>query len=339
MSEKLTLYTKENHMIDLSILIIDDSNSERLQLKAKLNRLGHQVTEADSGIKALDFLSSNRGTIDLIILDVQMPEIDGFETAQRIRKLEQQHFEEWCPIIFLSGQSDIETIAHGIDVGGDDYLTKPVDTTLLQSKIIAMQRIAMMRKKLLIAKEKLEVLAHTDELTQVSNRRHFQDLLNKEISRANRHKKPLSVLYMDLDHFKRINDTHGHKAGDTALKTVAQALKKNLREIDYIGRIGGEEFCLFLPNTDIKEALIPCERYRLMINNTPIYTASKNLNITASFGLTCLIHGEDDVDSLMQRADKALYRAKANGRNCIDVIYPWDSQHITSDIFISPTKK
>jgi len=304
----------------LSILVIDDSSSDRLLLSTKLQHMGHQVKKAEDGQHALTLLSDNFSEIDLILLDVIMPGIDGFETAERIRKLEQVHDTKWHPIIFLSGKSDNNSISHGIESGGDDYLTKPIDVSLLRAKISAMQRIASCRKDLLVMNQQLEVLAHTDELTQLPNRRHFQDILESEIARANRYNMPISIAYMDLDHFKKINDTHGHKAGDIVLQNVTGMLAKNLRNVDSMGRIGGEEFCICLPSIDAKNALGPCERYRLLIENLSIATDSQSLNVTASFGLTSLIPGEDDANSLMMRADKALYRAKENGRNCIDVI-------------------
>ncbi len=304
----------------LSILIIDDCISERSLLSAKLHQLGHLVVEARDGYHALACLSNQLMEIDLILLDVRMPGIDGFETAQRIREFEQKQDEEWHPIIFLSSRTDTQTIAQGIAAGGDDYLAKPVDIILLQAKIKAMQRIASTRRKLLIAKRQLDILAHTDDLTQLPNRRHFQNILNAEIARSNRYDMPLSVAYMDLDHFKLINDTHGHKAGDIVLQSVTSILAKNLRNVDSIGRVGGEEFCFCLPGANVSSAMEPCERYRLLIENLLIPVDSEKLKITASFGLTSFITGKDDASSLMVRADRALYLAKKNGRNCIKII-------------------
>lgn len=315
----------DNTSCPLSILIIDDSSSERAQIKAKLSALGHHAIEVDSGYKALDYMSENMGKVDLIILDMQMPGMNGLETARSIRAMEKQHAEEWRPIMFLSGRTDAKMIAQGIEAGGDDYLTKPIDTIILKAKITAMHRIVSMRQRLILAKEQLEIIAHTDELTQIPNLRHFNNILNSEIDRAHRFNMPLCIAYVDLDHFKLINDTHGHPAGDIVLQSVTDLLAKNLRSVDNIGRVGGEEFCLCLPGTDIKDALAACERYRLLIENLSIATDSQTLNVTASFGVTSFIPNQDDANSLMIRADKALYLAKENGRNRIEVIYPWDS--------------
>lgn len=303
----------------LTILIIDDSTSERVLLRTMLQRLGHAVTEAAIGLQALEFLSDKSREFDLIFLDVRMPGIDGFETARRIRALEQERSKEWHPIIFLSGRSDPKDIALGIEAGGDDYLTKPINAIVLKSKIAAMQRIADMRQRLLIANQQLEVLAHTDELTHLANRRQFLSILDSELARAKRYNTPLSIAYMDLDHFKRINDTHGHKAGDAVLIAVAKVLSTNLRTEDSIGRIGGEEFCICLPGADAAHSLEPCERYRSLIESLQVHACSQTLTVTASFGLTSCIPNSDNSVGLLARADEALYQAKQHGRNRVEV--------------------
>jgi len=302
------------------ILIIDDSTSERMLLKARLQQLGHQVMEAADGSQALMCLSEIKGDVDLVLLDVCMPGIDGFETARRIRLLEKGRGEEWCPIIFLSGRSDPEDISLGIESGGDDYLTKPADTIVLRAKIAAMQRIAAMRQKLLEMQQQLEVQANKDELTNLPNRRHFMETLEKELVRARRYSTPFSIAYMDLDHFKQINDTHGHEAGDVVLRTIAKAIADSLRGGDTIGRVGGEEFCFSLPGVDAADSVKPCERYRMLIEQLPIQSGSQTLKMTASFGITSFRPETDDAISLIARADKALYRAKELGRNRVVVI-------------------
>jgi len=310
----------------LSILIIDDSTSERVLLRTLLKKSGHAVTEAATGLHALDLLSEQSHaadpskTFDLIFLDVRMPGMDGYETARRIRAIEKAQAMVWCPVIFLSGHTAPEDIASGISAGGDDYLTKPVNAVILNAKIIAMQRIADMRQQLLVSNRKLEVLAHTDELTQLPNRRHFLGILGSELARARRHNTLLSIAYMDLDHFKQINDTHGHETGDAVLLSVAKVLSGNLRSEDSIGRIGGEEFCICLPGADATHSLEPCERYRALIENLKIHTPAQILNVTASFGLTSMLPDSDDANHLLARADEALYQAKQHGRNCVEVI-------------------
>ncbi|MBL1277909.1 MAG: diguanylate cyclase [Ectothiorhodospiraceae bacterium] len=309
-----TTYTQS-----LSILIIDDSTSERMLLRTLLRKLGHSITEAATGLHALIFLSNQPKAFDLIFLDVRMPGMDGYETARRIRAIEKGRSKEWCPIIFLSGQTRPEDIANGIAAGGDDYLTKPVNAIVVNSKITAMQRIANMRQQLLASNQQLEVLAHTDELTKLPNRRHFLTILDSELARAKRHNTSLSIAYMDLDHFKQVNDTYGHEAGDAVLLSVAKVLSVNLRTEDSIGRIGGEEFCICLPGADVSHSLEPCERYRSLIQNLQIHTSSQILTVTASFGLTSFLPDTDDSIRLLARADEALYQAKQYGRNRVEV--------------------
>lgn len=307
--------------MSLSILIIDDSPSERARLGAMLTQLGHQVTACASGGDGLDALANDQAEIDLVLLDVLMPGIDGFETARCIREWEQSQGEEWHPIIFLSGRTAPENIAEGVSAGGDDYLVKPVNGVVLKAKIAAMQRIATMRQRLLATKQQLEIQANTDELTQLPNRRHFLSILDAELSRAKRHNTPLAVAYLDLDNFKKINDNYSHKAGDAVLRAVAKVLSDNLRTEDSLGRIGGEEFCFCLPGTGTHHGKSPCERYRALIEGLSIECGeSQRLAITASFGVTSFIPGSDDASQIIARADKALYQAKEKGRNRVEVI-------------------
>lgn len=318
--EMPTLIQQNNKPHHLSILVIDDSASERALLSIRLKKLGHNTIDATDGGTALKFLADDQQHFDLILLDVRMPGMDGFETARRIRQLENDRIEEWRPIIFLSGKKDPNDIAEGIKSGGDDYLTKPVDTLVLEAKITALQRIANMRHQLLEAKRQLEIQAQTDELTKLPNRRRFFSQLESEISRSKRYNTPLSIAYLDLDHFKTINDTYGHEAGDAVLCAVSDSLSNKLRAEDSIGRIGGEEFCICLPGATADKSIEPCERYRSLVSALVIVCKKQNLKVTASFGLTTFNPQIDDCSSLLARADEALYKAKQDGRNCVRVI-------------------
>ena len=179
-----------------------------------------------------------------------------------------------------------------------------------------MYRIVNMRNKLLGTQKQLELLAQIDELTQVYNRRHFLVELNREMARSRRYRNRLSIAYLDIDHFKQVNDKYGHEAGDIALKQVAGTLKEHLRSEDILGRLGGEEFCLCLPELQASQAVESCERYRKLIESLPHQTNGQTFHVTASFGIT-EFNPEDDEKSLLARADKALYSAKRSGRNCI----------------------
>ena len=315
-----TLLQQNNSSHPLSILVIDDSASERALLSIRLKKLGHITLGAIDGETALKYLADDKQHFDLILLDVRMPGMDGFETARRIRQLENDRITKWRPILFLSGKKDPNDIAEGIKSGGDDYLTKPVDTLVLAAKITALQRIADMRHQLLEIKRQLEIQAQTDELTKLPNRRHFFSQLESEISRAKRYKTPLSIAYLDLDNFKTINDSYGHEAGDAVLCAVSDALNNKLRSEDSIGRMGGEEFCICLPGATADKSIEPCERYRSLISALVVVCRKENLKVTASFGLTTFDPQTDDSSSLLARADEALYRAKKDGRNCVRVI-------------------
>jgi two-component system cell cycle response regulator len=304
----------------LSILLIDDSMSERALLQFRLQQMGHRVTDETNGGDALRTLYEAMPDFDLILLDVGMPHMDGLETCRRIRAIEIELGEEWRPIIFLSGRNGADDIAAGIAAGGDDYLVKPVDNRILKAKIQAMQRIADMRKRLVETLKQLQRQAHTDELTGLVNRRRFMDVLDQELARAKRQGTDLSLAYLDLDHFKRINDDHGHEAGDDVLRTVASSLSGIQRAEDTMGRLGGEEFCICMPGTDIEDSLRPCERYRELIAALEVKSGPLRLHVTASLGVTAFEPLADDRATLLARADKALYRAKQGGRNRVEVL-------------------
>ena len=314
----------------MKILVIDDSSSQRLFLQAYLARLGHEVVQAIDGRQGIELFNS--GDPDLILLDVMMPGIDGFETARVIRGAGDQ----WVPIIFLSGCADSGDIETGIDAGGDDYLTKPVDPKVLEAKIRSMTRIAQMRRQLVARGDELRAanaallrLVDMDGLTGIANRRHLDRKLAEEISRCGRNHVPLSVVLLDIDHFKRFNDSHGHLAGDECLKQVARVLERELlRPSDLAARYGGEEFCVVLPETDCAGALQVAERMRAGVAALKLTVAgdtgvapdatAPEVGATASFGVAAAVpSARTTAQSLLAAADAALYRAKAGGRDMV----------------------
>ncbi len=312
----------------MKILVIDDSSSQRYFLCAYLARLGHEVLQAVDGRQGIDLFNS--GDPDLILLDVMMPGIDGFETARVIRG----SGDQWVPIIFLSGCADSGDIETGIDAGGDDYLTKPVDPKVLEAKIRSMTRIAQMRRQLVARGDELRAanaallrLVDMDGLTGIANRRHLDRKLSEEISRCGRNHVSLSVILIDIDHFKRFNDSHGHLAGDECLKQVARVLEREmLRPSDLAARYGGEEFCVVLPETDCAGALQVAERMRAAVaalkltgvGVTGVATAEPEAVATASFGVAATVpSARTTAQSLLAAADAALYRAKAGGRDMV----------------------
>lgn len=300
----------------LNVLVVDDSATERALLKAMLERFGLVVIEAGDAKTALDCLQTTQDSIDLILMDIQMPEINGYQLASQIRELESKSFLEWQPIIFLSGRHAPESIAMGIECGADDYLTKPIDSITLLAKVRAMTRIAEMRRRLIKTQETLSRQAHFDELTGIANRRHIFTLLENEMSRCRRYNCTMSIAYFDIDFFKRINDNFGHQAGDKVLQAVCAVVELELRKVDMVGRIGGEEFFIILPECKLQNAKGIIDRLRKSIAEIKFDSKVLNSKVTASFGVTEL-QKNDDLTSLVSRADGLLYEAKHDGRNCV----------------------
>ena len=304
----------------MNILIADDTASDRIVLKSYLKQMGHTISDVDSGVKVVQFVGENYTDLDLIIMDVMMPGIDGHEAARQIRLMEK---DEWVPIIFLSGQTEDDDLVAGIDAGGDDYLFKPVNKTILKAKIQAMQRISVLRRNLAESKKKLERLAHQDGLTGAANRRHLDESIEYELFRARRDKLPLSIYMIDVDNFKHFNDAFGHLAGDECLKMIVSVITDSLRRsTDIAGRFGGEEFLCILPNTPQSDAYELAEKIRRSVERTSITNniAGKPANVTISIGVATIIPDmESTVKDLIAKADSALYKAKFSGRNQVKI--------------------
>jgi diguanylate cyclase (GGDEF)-like protein len=279
---------------------------------------------ARDGASGLEMFKADRP--DLVLLDIIMPGLSGFDVARRIRQLEQNG--DWTPIIFLTARASDEDMAHGVEVGGDDYLVKPVSEVVLRAKVRAMQRIAQMRYSLIVLTRKLDDanreltrLSSVDGLTGIANRRHFDDTLLREWRRAARSKGRLALLAADVDFFKQFNDGYGHQAGDECLKAVAGALASVLkRPSDLVARYGGEEFFAILPDTDAEGALRVAEAMRAAVQALAIPHEFSPLGpvVTASFGVAARSAepGQDSAFvSLLKDADSTLYQAKRAGRN------------------------
>ncbi len=309
------------------LLIVDDNPNNLFSFEAILKTPELEIATAASGDKALQTLLE-QPNISLILMDVQMPGMDGFETAELIRG--QRKFQE-LPILFITAvyQSD-DFARRSFDVGAFDYITKPVDSSVLKSKVQVFLTLERQKKELAQAnaqlqaeiivrkkaEEQLTVLATTDPLTNALNRRHFMTLAEIEFERASRYDNNLSVIMIDLDHFKQVNDSHGHATGDLVLQELVVICQSTLRSIDIVARYGGEEFVILLPETDIDGALLTAERLRQRIEAATIGTLEGPLSTTASFGVACLDEEQQlSVETLLDHADQALYAAKAAGRN------------------------
>lgn len=295
----------------MNVLIVDDQRVMRQISKAIISEMGHTALEAENGEMALGITQLEK--VDLILLDVEMPGINGFKTAQMIRGLH----KNWFPIIFLSAKTDTEFFVEGIRSGGDAYLFKPIVPEVLESMVKAMERIVTSQEELHRAKVNMELLAHRDALTTLVNRRGFDNAIELEFDKAKRDKSPLTLLMIDVDHFKKYNDNYGHQAGDECLKAIAKHLAKALfRERDIVARFGGEEFAVILPDTTRENALIIANRIIDSFADAKIlheYSSVSN-QVTVSGGIM-QFSDHPTCKSLIEQADKRLYEAKQKGRN------------------------
>ncbi len=322
------------------ILVVDDSRIVRAMVSDVLRAEGYRVREASDGREALARIQESRP--DLVLLDVMMPEMDGYEVCRALRRNERE--EEYIPILMLTAKGDVEDLARGLAAGADDYIAKPFDNLELLARVKSLLRIRALQKRLYqqnleleaknqqlealtrqldAANQELRLLSVTDGLTRAYNHRHFQERLRTEYARATRHGEPLACVMIDLDHFKRINDTYGHPIGDRVLVWLVGILKDGVRSEDLVARYGGEEFVLLLPNTDAHRAHSLAERLRKRIasESVPLAGGDARLRVTVSMGVADYRPGELDrtPDELLKAADEALYRAKAHGRNRVEV--------------------
>jgi len=307
----------------MKVLLVDDTKTERLIISSYLDKMGHSVIAAENGKQAVHLYHEDKP--DLVLMDVIMPEMDGHEAARQMRHDE----NHWVPIIFLSGRVDPEDIFAGIEAGGDDYLTKPVDFRILEAKMISMQRIAKMRRKLINVSTELEIvnaelkkLANIDGLTGLANRRYLDKYLRVETSRGLRSGQQLAVLLCDVDHFKKYNDSFGHLKGDDCLKLVANAMKGICkRAADLVARYGGEEFAVILPDTNVEGARRVAQAMCDAVAGLKLeHPESEHKVVTVSIGVySKQLEPTHDSEFLLKHADDALYKAKTSGRNKIQV--------------------
>ncbi len=299
----------------MQVLIVDDSSLVRKSLARIIDELGHIAFTVASGKEAIDYCMKQEP--DLMLIDVEMPGLSGIETTHRVRTLS---CGKWFPIIFLSGNMKPDTYYKAIEAGGDDYITKPIDSIIIKAKLLAMSRIAEMRRELKLANEKLHDLAHHDHLTGITNRLGFVERFDMEWQRAKREKKPLSIIMLDIDHFKQFNDHYGHGAGDDCLAKVAGAMEKKIQPLgNCLARYGGEEFVVTLADTEVEEAVKVSEELLDVVRSLNIkheYSSAANV-VTISVGIATQNQDEafDNAQTLLKAADDKLYQAKELGRN------------------------
>jgi diguanylate cyclase (GGDEF)-like protein len=299
----------------VKVLVADDSAVSRKLVEFALSGKQYSLVFAKSGREALDLVAEHRPA--LVIVDWIMPDLTGLEICQHIRSKLQSSYTY---IILLTGKSEKESVVEGLAAGADDYLTKPFHHEELIARVGVGLRIIGLQREIEAKNLLLKELALTDALTTLPNRRAIEDWATRQLSGAARYGFSFWVALADLDHFKTVNDTYGHDAGDNVLKTFSEILKSNSRQSDICGRIGGEEFLLVLTHTTEENATRVIDRVRTELETTQFNFDGNSLKVTASFGLAGFVGTRaPDFNRLVAQADAALYSAKRQGRNRLEL--------------------
>jgi len=297
----------------MRILVVEDSKLDQHRVTACLKEWHLEFTTVGDGAEAWSLLQ-NPTPPDLVLLDWMLPGIEGLELCRKIRTLGVNG--TYIYTVMLTARSKKADLLTAMAAGADDYLTKPVDTSELRAKILVGKRIIELQQSLKFA-------ATHDFLTRLLNRAEIMAGLRRELSRGERQNKPVALVLADIDHFKQINDSLGHAAGDLVLKEVASRLQSDLRAYDLAGRYGGEEFLLVLPGCTSAVAGRRADEIRGLIAKDAVITTFAQVPVTLSMGVAGTdVLGNGRLEDLLQRADEALYRAKLSGRNRVDIVAP-----------------
>ncbi|MDQ1816316.1 diguanylate cyclase [Massilia sp. CCM 9210] len=291
----------------MKVLVADDDPISVLYLQDVLAEWGYEVVVAADGLSAEAILREENGPL-LAVLDWMMPGLDGIDVCHNIR---QAGMERYVYMIMLTSRTETEFIVAAMNAGADDYIAKPFIAEEMRVRVRAGRRIVDLEQE-------LRRQATRDALTGIFNRGAILDVLQKEIARHARTANFLSVIFADLDHFKAINDTYGHLAGDEVLREATRRMDSTLRNYDSFGRYGGEELLAVLPNCDPEGALAVAERMRAAMADTTVHTPYGDIAVTVSIGIASVSNADAaDMTALLHRADGALYAAKLLGRNCV----------------------
>jgi len=287
-------------VVEKSVILIVDDVPANVQVLASCLKNDYHIKVATDGLKCLQLVAI-KPTPDLILLDIEMPGMDGYEVCRRL-KADQE--TQKIPIIFVTASDQEEEEEKGLQLGAVDYITKPIRPSIVSARVNTHITLKLQHDKLM-------AMAMHDQLTGLYNRHYFFDSADKKIAEAKRHHYPLSLVMMDIDHFKHINDQYGHAIGDKVLQSISQMIKAQCRDEDILARFGGEEFIALFNHCDMNYAYEKAENCRQIIETT----ALDDLYLTCSFGVVQMSADCDSLENLIKQADMALYQAKEGGRN------------------------
>jgi two-component system, cell cycle response regulator len=298
----------------MKILVADDDSISRMLVQRTLQTFGYEVILAENGRRAVQILSQSDGP-RLALVDWMMPELDGPGLCREIRELHREG--GYTYIVLLTSKEGVEDIVAGLEAGADDYLTKPCQPAELRARLRTGCRILSLEEKLVQARDEMHFKATHDALTGLWNRGSILSLMTSELERSFRENQPTSILLCDVDHFKQVNDNHGHLVGDIVLQEIASRLTSTVRSYDAVGRYGGEEFLIVLSHCDELSLEARSEAIRAAVAVSPAVAGNKKLPVSLSVGAVTCRNWDPSVpiERILARADAALYRAKAEGRN------------------------
>src|SRR5208337_2408914 len=304
----------------MQALVVDDSAVYRKLIGDYLRSWGFGVTLAVNGTEAWRILEQPDSP-KLALLDWVLPDLDGIELCKRIRKADPSR--PYVYVILLTSNEGRQNMLEAMQAGADDYLVKPFDELELKARLLVGKRILDLQDELVSARESMRHAATHDSLTGLMNRGEIFSMLERELERARREHTRVGVILCDIDRFKRVNDTLGHLFGDEALREIGRRLREQLRVYDGVGRYGGEEFLMVLPNCDLPNALMRANQLRESVANTPVVCSGEEKLITMSMGVAVSKgDGKQELEALLNRADAGLYAAKEKGRNRVEHFTP-----------------
>ena len=301
---------------DAQVLVVEDNSVDGNKIMGTLTSEGHEVEMATTVADGLN--AALRTDFDLIVGSLTLMDEDGLRLCSTVRSHERTR---QCPILLLGDDHDLQTVAKGLELGANDYLVKPIDRNELLARVRTQIRRRRYQERLRTNYERSLEMALTDELTGLFNRRYLTAHLARAVKRIAESQKPVAALMLDIDHFKQVNDQHGHQVGDEVLKEVAERVTRHLRTFDTVARYGGEEMVVIMPDSSLNSAGAVGERLRRIIADEPIRVSSPTdqVTISVSIGIAVTDDPECPPKDLIRRADEALYEAKGSGRNCVFV--------------------